>query len=438
MYYKKLIIHSSMRPLIIQVPKGNGKTVLEKAREFKGKNVSLLNGADAEKALDIIIVFIPNKKIEGLISALDSSISGLQVTIFPQGVMPLYPPADQAPDQVTDVEPRSPIEIFLSGLQSKGSWKGFIGYAVIASIIVWIGLFTNTSFLLVAAMLIAPFAGPAMNTAIATARGDWKLLRQGLLRYFVSLLVTIAGACLLSIILQQEIATPLMVDRSQVSSVAVLLALAAGAAGALNLVQSERDSLVSGAATGMLVAASLAPPAGVIGMSIAIGKWDMTKSGLFLLVLQLVGINLTGSLIFRLFGLSSKGPRYKRGKKMISKVSLMLTFALLGMLLFWQFNQTPDLQRSSTSQRAIAEIQKIVEENKDVALVESNARFTRANIQGQSPLLCVIYVQKKKQHSEASSEAIKKQLTRSIQQGLLQRGFDVTPLVEVAVLEAPL
>ena len=61
--------------------------------------------------------------------------------------------------------------------------------------------------------------------------------------------------------------------------------IAAGAAGAINLMQSERSSLVSGAATGMLVAASLAPPAGIIGMAAAIGRWDMAVSGLFLLLL---------------------------------------------------------------------------------------------------------------------------------------------------------
>jgi uncharacterized membrane protein len=36
-------------------------------------------------------------------------------------------------------------------------------------------------------MLIAPFAGPAMNAAIATARGDGKLLRRSLFRYFSAL-----------------------------------------------------------------------------------------------------------------------------------------------------------------------------------------------------------------------------------------------------------
>ena len=51
-------------------------------------------------------------------------------------------------------------------------------------------------------------------------------------------------AGVLSLILRQAIATTLIVERSQISIVAVLLPLAAGAAGAINLVQSERSSLV--------------------------------------------------------------------------------------------------------------------------------------------------------------------------------------------------
>lgn len=322
-----------MRPLIIQVPRGDGKAVLEKARALQGKNISLIRGRDDRKAIDIVLVSISNRRVEEFIAE-TNRFEDAHITLLPQGVMALYPPDDQAPDQVTDIETRSPIEIFLSGLQSIGSWKGFIGYAIITSLVVWIGLFTNTSYLLVAAMLIAPFAGPAMNTAIATARGDWPLLKQGLIRYFVSLITTIAGTCILSLLFQQQIATPLMVDNSQISSAAILLALSAGAAGALNLVQSERDSLVSGAAVGMLVAASLAPPAGVVGMAAAIGKWEMVKSGVFLLFMQLIGINLTGSVLFRLFGLNSEGPRYSRGHRRIFLSSLFMTTVLAGSILF--------------------------------------------------------------------------------------------------------
>ena len=423
-----------MRQLLVQVPQGCGKKVLEIAKACEGTNLAQFEAAGIDRPLDLVFVHISNGKVETLLDQLQD-LPDLSFTLLPTGIMALHPPADAAPDQVTNVEERSPLEIFLSGLQSTGSWKGFLSYAAIAGVIVWIGLYTNTVYLLVAAMLLAPFAGPAMNTALATARGDRQLLQHSILRYFAALSVTIATTALLSWILQQQIPTNLMIDSSQISTVSVLIPLAAGAAGALTLVQSDRSSLVSGAATGMLVAASLAPPAGIIGMAGAIGRWDLAMNGFFLLLLQLGGINLSAALLFRLFGLSTRGTRYQRGKRGVFPISIGLSTIMLTGLLIWQFSSPPNLERSSHAQRANAELQQVVKQNDSAQLVESNVRFTRANIQGQNTLLCVVYVQRQSQ-STRSAEQIRADLTQAIQSRLLQ-DFNAIPLVDVIVLEAP-
>ncbi|YAF98415.1 MAG: DUF389 domain-containing protein [Nodularia sp. CChRGM 3473] len=423
-----------MRQLIIQVPRGNGKAVIDIAKSYNGANLIQFE-AIATEPIDVAIVHVSNQKVGELIQQLQE-LPKVHITLIPTGVMTLQPPARKAAQQVVDVEERSPIEIFLSGLQSVGSWRGFLGYAALAGFVVWIGLYTNTTYLLVAAMLIAPFAGPAMNTAIATAWGDRQLLWRSILRYFAALIVTIVITWLLSLILRQEIPTSLMVENSQVSTVAVILPLVAGAAGALNLVQSERSSLVSGAATGMLVAASLAPPAGVVGMASAVGRWDMAISGLFLLFLQLCGINFSAALLFRMFGLSAQGTSYQRGKKQVFGIALVITVIALATLLTWQFINSPNLQRSSLAQRANAEVQKTVKQVGLAKLVESNVRFTRSNIEDQDTLLCVVYVQRQPQVT-ASAEEIRDRLTQSIQTHLLQQDFNVTPLVDVSVLENP-
>ncbi|HEY9737249.1 MAG TPA: DUF389 domain-containing protein [Trichocoleus sp.] len=423
-----------MRQLLIQVPSGCGETVRQKAKACQGTNLALWQAA-GDEPLDMVLVHVSNQKVEPLLEALQE-LPSLKITLLPTGVMALHPPAQEAARQVTQVEERSPIEIFLAGLQSVGSWKGFLSYAALAGVVVWIGLYTTTTYLLVAAMLIAPFAGPAMNTAIATARGDRHLIGRSVLRYFVALLVTISVAALLSFAFRQQIPTPLMIERSQISAVAVLLPLAAGTAGAINLVQSERSSLVSGAATGMLVAASLAPPAGIVGMAAAIGRWDMAINGLFLLLLQLSGINLAAALLFRCFGLSTQGARYRRGKQGVFPVGLGVSAIALALLLTWQFSNPPNLERSSRAQRANAEVQKVIQQSDQVKLVEANVRFTRAEISGQNTLLSEIYVQRQP-NSEKSDETIKTELTQAIQSRLLNQGFNVTPLVSINVLEAP-
>ena len=424
-----------MRQLFVQVPQGYGKTVLEVAKACDGTNLAQIKATGVEQSIDLVLIHVSNGKLEELLDKLQA-LPDLSFTLLPTGVMALHPPAKAADEQVIDVEERSPIEIFLSGLQSTGSWKGFLSYAAIAGIIVWIGLYTSTSYLLVAAMLLAPFAGPAMNTALATARGDRQLLWRSLIRYFAALSVTIATTALLSWLLGQQTPTNLMIDSSQISTVSVLIPLAAGAAGALTLIQSDRSSLVSGAATGMLVAASLAPPAGIVGMAGVIGRWDLVTNGLFLLLLQLGGINLSAALLFRLFGLSTQGSRYQRGKRGVFPLSVGLSAIVLAGLMLWQFSDAPNLQRSSRAQRANAEVQQVVQQSNLAKLVESNVRFTRADISGQETLLCVVYVQRQPSITR-SAEQIRADLTQSIQTRLLQQGFNVTPLVEVTVLETP-
>ncbi|NES94590.1 MAG: DUF389 domain-containing protein [Desertifilum sp. SIO1I2] len=424
-----------MRQLFIQVPQGYGDKVVELTQEYQGVNLVHFAGKDADNVVDFAIVCISNRQIEDFLSELES-VPDTHITFLPQGALALHPPASEAPKQVTNVKERSPLEIFLAGLQSVGSWRGFLSYAVVGGIVVWIGLYTNTIYLLVAAMLIAPYAGPAMNVAIATSRGDRTLLWRSIVRYFSALAVTIAVTCLLSWISQQQIATPLMVDNSQLSAAAVLLPLTAGAAGALNLVQSERSSLVPGASIGMLVAASLAPPAGIAGMAIAIGRWDMVISGIFLLLLQLAAINLSATLVFRLYGLSSQGARYQRGKPWVLPASLAVTGIALAALLGWQFSSTPDFQRSSQAQRANSIVQEVVD-NSDLAdLVEANVRFTRSQQPDGNTLLSVIYVQPQNGVTATSTE-IQQRLTEEIQSRILAEGFNVTPLVDVNVLEEP-
>ena len=423
-----------MRQLLIQVPQGHGDEVLEQAEAHQGTNLVQFEGTSSDRRVDMVFVHVANGQVESLLAKLET-IPHLHVTLIPRGVITLKPPPSEAPQQVTDVKNLSPIEIFLGGLQSVGSWRGFLGYAALGGVVVWIGLFTNSSFLLVAAMLIAPFAGPAMNVAIATARGDKTLLWRSLVRYFSALGVTIVVALLLSLVLRQEIPTSLMVDNSQISAVSVLLPLAAGAAGALQLVQSQRSSLVSGASVGMLVAASLAPPAGIVGMATALGEWNMAVSGVFLLFLQLVGINLSAATLFRCFGLSAQGARYKRGKPWVFPAALAVTVTVLAGLLTLQFSNSPNFQRSSRAQRINAEIQQVINQSDLAQLVEANVRFTRSDIKGQDTLLGLLYVQRQ-EGVTLSSDEISDRLSRDIRRQLLQR-FNVTPLIDVTVFEPP-
>lgn len=422
-----------MRELWIKAPAGQGPEILDLARQYQGSNLFMVKAHNQDQAFDIVVVNLSNQTVSEILQQLEGR-DELEVTLHPQDVYPLTSAGSEVPDAIVDVSPRSPAEVWLNGLQSVGSWKSFLGYTAAGSIIAWTGMYTNTVYLLVAAMLVAPFAGPAMNFALATATGDVTLLWRNLLRYFVSLLAAVGIAAALSLLFQQQITTTTMVQISEISSLAVLLPLVAGAVGALNLAQPENSSLVPGTAVGVLVAASLAPPAVLTGMALALGRWDLMVNGIFLLVLQLAAINTSGSLVFRLYQLTPQGSRFKRGKPAWFYASLSASLLLLVGLLIIQFRSTPDFQRSTRAQRAATVVQQVIQEDASVELVETNLRFTRPFIQENNKLLGVIYVQRQPQAAQTNDQ-IQEALTSKIQERLLDEGFNVTPLISVTVLE---
>lgn len=424
-----------MRQLLIQVDRDRSDDVLELVQTHDGLNVIQTHTAQHNDNRDLIVAHLSNSKIESVLEGL-KPIPDVQVTLVPHYVFPMKPPPSEYPPQLVDVTPRSPIEIWLGGLQSIGSWKSFLGYTVGAGIIVWIGLFTNTIYLLIAAMLLAPFASPAMNVAIATATGDWRLLYRSLLRYVVSLVVMIVTTFVLSFLFRQSSVTQSMISVSKMASMAVLLPLTAGAAGALNLVQSERSSLVSGSAVGLMIAASLAPPAGMMGMAAALGRWGMVQNGFFLLVLQLVAINLAGAFVFRAYGLRTEGSRYDPGERRVLAGSIAVTILLLAGLLSFQYISGPDLQRLSVEREMASGVRSALEQGDVVTPVELDVHFVDSDSQGDNRAVFEISVQPR-DNIAVDERALRSHVTEEVRRYVQNNQQDIRPLVDTTILSSP-
>jgi len=105
-----------MRQLFIQSPQQYAQSVLDMAKAQDGVNLAQFQVTDSETATLMTIIHVGNSKVENLLESLQQ-VPDPRITLSPQGVFTLHPPPEQAAEQVTDVEPRSPIEVFLAGLQ---------------------------------------------------------------------------------------------------------------------------------------------------------------------------------------------------------------------------------------------------------------------------------------------------------------------------------
>ena len=417
-----------MRQLILKIPEGHRAEIDEAIKDCKGKVTIQFHSNEK----DNFITHFPNDKVNEFISKIDQ-IEDIEISLNPRGVIPFYPPASETPEQVADVKPKSALEIYLAGIQSVGSMFGLIGYSIAAGIIVWIGLYTTTIYLLVAAMLVAPLAGPAMNSALATASGNKNLLRNSLNRYFLAIAAGIVSSFLLSALFALKVMTPLMIEISHVSKVAILLPLISGFAGGINICQSERDSLVSGAAVGILVAASLAPPVGLLGCGIYLGNGDVIWSSIFRILLQLVGIHLSASLVFRYYGkVNTKGVRFYGGNKNISIYSNISAVILFVGLCFWQFSNPPFLRKASMNTELTIDVQQQLSKLNDIHLIEEKVNFTGEKINDLPVVRYSVTVVKK--NDSINENLLKSRIIEYLKEKVTNYDDDLHEVYEVIIL----
>lgn len=164
-----------MRQLTVQVPRGYGQKVLTLMCDRDARNISLTSARSTDRPVEVVSALVENSRVGDVLDALETHMPQASVTLLPTAVLSLSLPTEGISQALTDTQACSPLEVFLQGVQSIGSWASYLVYALVAGVIVWIGLYTNSVFLLVASMLIAPFGGPAMNVAISSARGDFLL-----------------------------------------------------------------------------------------------------------------------------------------------------------------------------------------------------------------------------------------------------------------------
>jgi len=75
-----------MRQLIIQVPQGQGESVLQIAKSCDAVNVSMAEAQNAEQAIDLTIAHVSNRKVEDLLAKLEQ-LSDVHITLLPMGVI---------------------------------------------------------------------------------------------------------------------------------------------------------------------------------------------------------------------------------------------------------------------------------------------------------------------------------------------------------------
>jgi uncharacterized hydrophobic protein (TIGR00341 family) len=168
---------------------------------------------------------------------------------------------------------------------------------VVSTIVAVAGVLLDSLAVMVGAMVIAPLIGPQMAAAVGTVVGDTKTFRESVTRQAIGLGLGVVAATAVAAVMRlagmagpPSTETLLSISNSAgPSALLVVVALAAGVAGALSLSTDATLELV-----GVMIAAAIVPPIGVVGVSLAWGTPLAALGAATVVLVNVLAVNLAG------------------------------------------------------------------------------------------------------------------------------------------------
>ena len=203
----------------------------------------------------------------------------------------------------------------------------YVTQVVISCIVAAVGMIRDSVALVIAAMVIAPLLIPSMSLALATTIGDLKMVLRSVLTSAVGIATGLGLSLLIGLIVPFNTGTEQLISRAQVRYSDVIIALAAGAAGALSVTTGVSASLI-----GVMVAVALVPPLVAAGLFLGQGDLAAASAASILLATNVVCVNLAAVGVFLVQGIRPNRWAEQDRAKLAVRHALVIWVVLLAAL----------------------------------------------------------------------------------------------------------
>ena len=183
-----------------------------------------------------------------------------------------------------------------------GSEPGLRFYILVAvsTGIACFGLISNSTAVVIGAMLVAPLMTPIFGISFALVKGDAALLGRAVRAEVVGVVVAVAMGFALGLMLPGLEATPEMLSRTRPNLYDLIVAVLAGFAGSYALI----DEKISPALPGVAIATAIVPPLANSGLCFSLGAIEGGIGSFLLFFANFLSILLVGSAMFFVSGMA--------------------------------------------------------------------------------------------------------------------------------------
>ena len=208
----------------------------------------------------------------------------------------------------------------------------YVVTVALSTVVAAVGLIRGDVAVVIGAMLIAPLLGPNVALPLASTLGDPDLAKRSLKAIGVGVATAAALSFLLGALLTVDPSAPEILARTRADVGDIVLALAAGAAGALAF-----TSGVPAVVVGVMVAVALLPPLVVTGLLAGSGFGVPAAGALILALTNATCVNLAAVATFFVQKVRPRtwweAERAKRATRLAVTTWIAMLVVLLGLIL---------------------------------------------------------------------------------------------------------
>ncbi|HEB60629.1 MAG TPA: TIGR00341 family protein [Phycisphaeraceae bacterium] len=179
--------------------------------------------------------------------------------------------------------------------------RNYLLTVFLSGLVAAVGLVQDSVAIIIGAMVIAPLLLPNMALALATTMGDRRLAGKAVKTNAAGFAGALLFAVVLGLFINIDPTAREIASRTTISFGDLVVALAAGSAGALAFTSGVSASLV-----GVMVAVALMPPLVSAGLLVGSGHYEASLGAFILVAANVICVNLAAVLTFMFKGI---GPR---------------------------------------------------------------------------------------------------------------------------------
>ena len=292
-----------------------------------------------QKTLDDNVILhrflLSNENTEPLLECLHQQTKGLDdVRILVLDVAATLPTLEEEEEEPADKKDNeiksgriSREELYQDVNDSVQVTTTYYALVVLSTVVAAGGMLRNNVAIVIGAMVIAPLIGPNIALALATTLGDWKLFWKAIRVNVSGLIVGFILSLVAGFFLTVDPSLNEIATRTEIGLGDIVLALAAGIAGALSMTRGVSSALI-----GVMVAVALMPPLVASGMLLGAGQMYLAYKATLLVVTNVAAINLAGVVTFLTLGLRPLNWYEAAEAKKATVIAITLWVLLLGIL----------------------------------------------------------------------------------------------------------